>query len=118
MRGYRIMHVSKLALLLGGLVAATWARPALADEPADTEGAPPGGALRPPFDRAPIGWSSPSSTWLWATPRAHVASLVPLAPGPLRLGYGYSSSGPLRAGGAVVMGLGLATLFGAGVTGI
>lgn len=62
----------------------------------------------------------PPSAWAWATPRAHVASIGPVGALPLypRFWGGGGGGGPLRVTGGVVFGLGLATLFGAGVTAI
>lgn len=112
------MRISKATFLVPALAAAVWARPALADAPA----ADPARSALPtaPAPSLKLGLSPAASPWIWATPRASVASLAPISlpvlPRP-RL-WTSGGGGPLRVSGAVLLGLGLATLFAAGVTGI
>lgn len=117
------MSSLKVTLLVSAVAISAWARPALADSPAASTPVVVPSVPRDVVPSVPrldpkLDLSLPAaSTWLWATPRANVASLGPV---PILLRpYGYSGAAtPLRATGAVVMGLGIMALFGAGVTGI
>jgi hypothetical protein len=108
------MRIWKTTLFLSALAAASWARPALAEAPAA------GPADTAPQPSLKLDLSPSVSPWVWATPRANVASLAPITLPALPRPRLWSSGGggPLRISGGVVLGLGLAVLFGAGVTGI
>jgi len=93
-------------LLVTLAVATSWARPAFAEPPPTRSPEPP--SATPSFE--PI------------LPRFNVASLGPLGPLPVlprfRWSSGYQASRPLRTTGIVVLSLGVATMFAAGVTAI
>ena len=119
------MRSAKVTLLLSCLAVAASARPALADEPPtiDPAAQAPGEqvlALPAMPRRLKLDLPLSVSEEPWATPRANVASLAPLAPLHLapRLWGSSGASRPLLSTGAVLMGLGIMTLFGSGVAGI
>lgn len=114
------MRFLNTALLLSALCAVSLARPARADEPGNGRAPARPAPVAPPRSVKLELFPPAGSQWLWATPRANVASLGPV--GSLSLHPKLWSSGgaqrPLRVSGGVVLGLGLLALFGAGVSGI
>lgn len=138
------MRTSNAAFVVSVAAALTaWAIPAAAEPPAgqapSTQQAPSEkeakGGARASFTAPapPVSSGSgaltlrlsplPGSGYPWAAPRAEIASVGPVGPivPALTINVGSTSDDdrrPLRVAGGVVLGLGLATLFAAGVTGI